>query len=249
MIRKTIFICLVLLVGWLTSYSQEESSYELSTVSDPVHLGIYANVGVPSAEFRNAVDNGTGLGAGFNFNVLASPYGTKKYSPVLLGIDFNYLYLGRDKVDATATAPPYKTNFNYYTVAAATRILLRKNEGITPFIDGILGMKIYHTKTKIDKDAFQTILADEQPEVVHSNSDTGLTYGVGLGIYKRKFDELGEGTTNRASFSLRAMYLWGDEIEYVKRGTLVVDPDLTVNYDTGHTNTNMFMIQLGLYIF
>jgi hypothetical protein len=251
MIRKTILICLILAGAGLTCLAQEGNSYELATVPDPVHLGIYASVGVPSTQFKSAIDNGTGLGAGLNFNVLASPYGRKKYSPVLLGIDFNYLYLGRDKAAETTTAPPYKTNYSYYTIAAATRILLRKNEGITPFIDGIVGMKIYHTKTKIDKDAFQTVLADEQPEVIHGNSDTGLAYGAGVGIYNRRFchNEQGAITTGRPSFSLRAMYLLGDEIEYVKRGTLVVETDGTVTYDTGHTNTNMFLIQLGVYIF
>lgn len=251
MTGKGILICLLVISGALSGFAQEESSYELSTIPDPVHLGIYANVGIPSAQFREASDSGTGLGGGFNVNALASPYGRKKYSPVLLGLDFNYLYLGRDKVDETPTAPPYKTNFNYYTISAATRVLLRKDEGITPFIDGLLGMKIYNTKTKIDKDALQTVLADEQPEVIHSNSDSGLTYGVGVGFYNRKYnrDEQGEITTGKASFSLRAMYLWGDEIDYVKRGTVVVGSDGTVTFDTGYTNTNMFVIQLGVYIF
>lgn len=250
MVNKWFFIGLFLVVA-RSAFAQEDDSYEFSDVPDPVHLGIYADVSIPSQQFKEAIDNGTGgVGAGFNFNVLASPYGRKKYSPVMLGVDFNYLHLGRDKVSESTTAPPYKTTYNYYTVCGATRLFLKKGEGIVPFVDGMLGLKIYNTKTKIDKDAFQTIINDEQPEVIHSKNDNGLTYGVGVGFYNRRYakDADGQTTMGKASFSLRVMYLWGDEIEYVKRGSVVIDNG-TVTYDKGYTTTNMFVVQLGLYVF
>jgi hypothetical protein len=241
---RTIFVIFVLVTGIISVHAQENTN--------PVHFAGYANVTIPSADFKKAIDNDTGgVGVGFGFNVLANPYGKKRSSPVLLGIDFNYLTFGRDKIEASGNVPPYKTSYNYYTIGGIGRYIIPKSRGFTPFIDAMLGMKIYNTRTKIDKDALQTVIDKQQEEVINSNNDTGLTYGVGVGFFNRKFktNESGEAlTTNNASFSLRLMYLWGDEIGYVKRGTVVVENGF-VSYETGYTKTNMILIQLGFYVF
>jgi opacity protein-like surface antigen len=237
-------LTVVVVCGTISAIAQQ--------TTNPVHFAGYANVSVPSSDFKKAVDNDTGgVGAGFGFNVLANPYGKKKSSPVLIGIDFNYLTFGRDKIEANGNVPPYKTSYNYYTIAGIGRYIIPNASGFTPFIDGMLGMKIYNTRTKIDKDAFQTVINKDQEEVINSKNDTGLTYGVGVGFFNRKLktNESGDGvTTNNVSFSLRLMYLWGDEISYVKRGTVVIDNGF-VTYDTGYTKTNMILIQLGFYVF
>ncbi len=204
-------------------------------------------IAIPSEEFKKAVDNPIeGLGVGLGSNVLFNPKGKKGYSPVFFGADFTYVTFGRDKQLAATNAPPYKTTFNYYSINGIARVFLTDKEyGFTPFIDGMLGMKIYNTRTKIDKNLVDIILNDDQAEVIHTTNDTGLGYGLGIGFYNRKFKDEGEG---KGSFTLRVLYLWGDKIRYVVRGSMQVDNG-AVTYETNYSNTNMIMIQFGINVF
>jgi hypothetical protein len=232
--KNTLLLILVVLA--FTIYAQETAQI---SVSLPLAF--------PTKDFKEAVDNDIeGVGVGIASNVLFNPKGKNGYSPVFFGVDFSYVTFGRDKQPSTSDTPPYKTTFNYYTINGIARIFLtNKTEGFTPFVDGMLGLKIYNTRTKIDKDLLDTVFDEDQPEVIHTTNDTGLGYGVGIGFYNRKAHGEGEG---KGSFTLRVLYLWGDKVEYVKRGSLVIDNGF-VNYDTGFTNTNMFMVQLGFMVF
>jgi hypothetical protein len=235
MIRRLIPI--VIFLQALKTYAQPEKSM----------FSFSAIVAVPTAEFNDAVNNeSNGMGVGFNTNLLFNPKSKNAYSPVFFGGDFSYISFGRDKQPASGNLPAYKTTFNYYSINGIARLFLTdKTEGFTPFVDGMLGMKIYNTRTKIDKDLLNTVLNDDQPEVIHTTNDTGLDYGVGVGFYKRKFREAGEG---KGSLTLRVAYLWGDKIQYVKRGSLKVDAG-TIDYETSYANTSMFLIQLGFNLF
>lgn len=234
---KTLSTFLFLLLSGLAC-AQEFESYQVS---------LFGNIGIPSAELKEAVDNpigGTAVGLGFN--ALFNPKGKKSYSPVFVGADFSYVTFGRDKQPATSTSPPYKTSFNYYGISGLTRLFLSSRpEGFVPFIDGQLGAQIFNTRTKIDKNVVNLILNDDQPEVINTTNDAGLNYGVGIGFYSRK--TVNENGGYDPSFTLRVLYHWGDRTNYVKRGSLEVDNG-TVTYESGYTRTNMIMIQLGVLL-
>lgn len=232
---KKIFILPVLFCISLTVAAQES-----------IMFSVYGNIALPTPEFKKAVDNSAGgMGVGFGTNFLVNPKGKKGYSPVFFGVDFSYLTFGRDKQPSINNAPPYKTSFNHYSISGITRLVLTdKALGFTPFIDGMIGAKIFNTRTKIDKNFLGTLF-NEEDEVIHTTNDTGLGYGLGLGFFTRhQKDEEGNGT---GSFSLRLMYLWGDKTQYVKRGSLTVDNG-SVSYETGYTKTNMILLQFGILL-
>lgn len=227
------------------------SQYGFSQTNS-LHIGLSGNVAIPSAELKKAVDNPIGgTGAGFNINMVANPFGKKRESPVFVGVDFSYLTFGRDKIDGTNTAPPYKSTFNYYAVNGLLRLVpLKKDQGLTPFVDGMIGAKFFNTTTKIDKNAFDILLNDDQPEVINSTTDAGLGYSLGVGFFNKKSSGAdGEtSSTHLGSLSLRVLYLWGDNTTYVKRGSVEVSNG-TVTLEQGRTRTDMVMIQLGLYLY
>jgi hypothetical protein len=217
------------------------------TLREPFTFSIYANLGFPSSEFKDAVNNTIGgMGLGFGANTLFNLNGKKQSpSPVAMGVDMDYFFFGKDKIDGSSTAPPYKTSFNLWNWSAITRLTLSKRStGFVPFVDGSLGVKIFNVKTKIDKDALDYVLGDTEEDIIGIKNYTGLGYGAGFGFFTRKPKDYG----NEASFSLRLMYLWGDEIEYIKRGTLEVDGSGNLTFETGFTNTNMILVQLGVTI-
>ena len=223
----------------------------LAQDADQFQLNLYGNITIPSAEFKEAADNSIGgIGVGVGGNVLINPMGKRRHSFVFPGIDFSYLTFGRDKIASTKNSPPYKTTFNYYSVSGQIRVFLTGDrEGIAPFIDGMVGLKVINTRTKIDKNALDYVFGDDQPEVIHSQNDAGLGNGAGLGVYWRRYNVSESGERHKkVSFTLRAMYLWGDPTEYVKRGTVEVENG-HVTFEEGTTMTNMVLIQLGVCLF
>lgn len=216
----------------------------------PIHGGFYAGVAIPSGPFKNVIDNGKGgLGLGFDAHVLANPFGKRRWSPIYLGGGVQYYYFGRDKIEETSVAPPYKTSFNYYGVNGMARLLPLKKDGFTFFVDGMLGLKIVNAKTKVDKSAFETILDEAQPEVINNATDTGLSFGTGIGFFTKRYDIDEDGNfMPKVSFSVRVAYVWGDKMTHVKRGSLQVDSGF-VSYDQGYSSTSMIQIQIGAYIF
>ena len=143
-----------------------------------------------------------------------------------------------------------KTTEQYRALAATFERIgdAEKTEWLPYYYSALALLTPAWTDTKIDKDAWQTVINKEQPEVIATNNDSGLTYGAGVGFFVRK--DSNNAKSANGSFSLRALYLWGDEIGYVKRGSVVVDPTTgTVNFEKGYSKTSVFLIQLGIYIF
>ncbi|MCK6618385.1 MAG: hypothetical protein L6Q51_12160 [Cyclobacteriaceae bacterium] len=219
-----------------------------AVAQETAQIALQLNTAIPDKEFKQAVDNSIGGAAvGMGANILLNPKGKKGYSPVFFGAEFSYMTFGRDKIEATNDAPPFKTTFNYYALNGISRVFLSKKEsGFVPFIDGTLGLKIFNTRTKVDKNVSHIILDDNQPVVINTTNDNGLGYGVGIGFYNRKPMESEDDT--RASFTMRVMYLWGDPTSYVKRGSVRVDNGF-VSFEEGSTKTNMIMVQLGIMLY
>jgi len=230
---KKLFLTAFLITANFFGVAQDHETYQVS---------LFAHAGTPLGELKELVGS-SAIGCGFN--ALFNPKGKKSYSPVFVGFDFSYSTFGRDKQPSTSTAPPYKTSFNDYTTSGAIRLFLSQREvGFTPFIDGQLGVKIFNTRTKIDKNLWHTVFNDDQPEVINTTNDAGLGYGIGAGFYTRK--ALNENGNRDVSFTLRTLYIWGDKTSYVKRGSVGVDSDGFVTFETAYSNTNMILVQLGI---
>lgn len=229
------FLIMGLLALVIEAGAQQADSSKFSYVN----FYFSPQLAIPNKELREVTQNNLGnLGYGLTTGLVLSPLLENKPSPVLLGLDFGYIKYGQEKQSATSTSPPLKTTHNIFTWNAIGRLRPRFEHGsVTPFIDGLLGLKLYNTKTKIDKNVIDFIFNDDQPEVINNVKDTGLNYGLGAGLYTNK---------NGAGFTLRVLYLWGDEVNYVVRNSVVVDSNGYVTYQTGRANTSMVLIQLGV---
>ncbi|MFM8348579.1 MAG: hypothetical protein ACKOAR_11115 [Bacteroidota bacterium] len=174
---------------------------------------------------------GYGLDAGMVFN----PGKDKKPSAIHLGIDFGYSIYGIEKTGA------FKTSFQVYTIGALARLKpLRISGKITPFVDGLVGARIYNARTKVDKNLLDIALNTDAPEVISSISDTGLCQELGIGF-----------TTNPSpkkavpGFTLRVLYQWNGSARYVVANSITIDPNGIVSYQRGRANLSMFAIQAG----
>lgn len=221
-------------------------NFSYSQSSNKSQVGLYGIVGLPMGEFRESVNNsfgGTGWGAGMNF--FLNPKKGGIYSPVFIGAVVNYMNLGTDKSPESRFLPQLKTTFNYYNVGPVIRVfLVEKEEGIIPFLDGFIGMKVLSADTKVDNSLLDTVLDQEDIESLLWKSYEGLGYGVGFGFYNRKFNDQAE--NKQASFYLRLMYQYGDKINYVKRGSITVNNEGIITYQTDRTQTGILSLHIGL---
>ncbi len=239
------YLCVVGLII-ITSSAYAQDAETASPHFDAVFFYAAGQAGIPMGDLKKAIYNDLGnMGGGLSLGLLFNPYGNKRSTPVHVGLDFGYLTYGVDKIPASGTNPPLKTSFNVYTIGPAARILLSHRNGFTPFIDGSIGAKIFNTRTKVDKDITHIILNTNQPEVINTTNDTSLGYSVGIGFFNHK-EATGSMT---GSFTLRVMYLWGNEARYVLRDSITVDANANVQFKTGYTRTDMILVQLGLVIF
>jgi hypothetical protein len=231
--KPAIFIAL-LLIG---ANAQAQDTVRFSTI----HFFGGVQTAIPSSEFREVINNSFGnLGYGLNLGFVLSPLGEKKPSPVLLGADFGYFTYGNEKQKGTSTSPPLKTTHNVFTWNAMARLKPTHHKGsIIPFADGLIGLKLFNSKTKIDKNVTDIIFNTDKREVINNVKDTGLNYGLGLGFYTNPKKNTNPG------FQLRVLYLWGDEVKYVVRNSVAVDQNGFVTFSTNRANTSMIIVQLN----
>ncbi|TDQ18482.1 hypothetical protein DFQ04_0284 [Algoriphagus boseongensis] len=214
---------------------------------ESIQIGLQGTVGIPVGEFKNAIDNSLGdLGFGGGFHFLLNPK-KEGYSPLLLGLDFNYLNLGTEKTPESQFLPKLKTTFNYFTLGPLFRLALTdKQTGMIPFVDALIGMKIMNTKTRVDNDLVDTLLDQEYLESLLSTNYEGLTYGVGIGFYHRakpkEANELG------GSLFVKLMYQYGDKTKYVIRNTIEVNPAGQITFEENRAQTSMITLQFGFLI-
>ncbi len=237
---KTKFLIVLLIASTILmrAYGQKYDSSKFS------YINFYFNtqVAIPSREFRQAIQNDLGnLGYGLATGIVISPLLENKPSPVLLGIDFSYFKYGQDKQSATATSPPLKTTYNVFTWNGMARLRPMYHQGaLIPFIDGLLGLKLYNTKTKIDKNVIDFIFNNNQPEVINNVKNTSLNYGIGAGFYTNPKNQSNPGIT------LRVLYMWGNDVTYVVRNSVNVTASGDVTFQTDRASTSMVLIQLGI---
>jgi hypothetical protein len=232
------------LLPLLFAFSRIEAQTSDSIRTETLSFYFTGQVAVPSAEFQSIINNSiSNLGAGVSAGFVFSPLGKRQASPALLGIDFGYFNYGIDKTPASANRPPLKSTFNVFTWSGIIRVRPpNMNSRFVPFADGLIGVKILNTITKIHQDALATVLNSSQPEVLSRINNTGLNYGVGAGfaVYSKKIQGL--------AFTMRAIYMWGADIEYVVRGSVAIDSNGYITYKTSTINTSLLSIQIGVQV-
>jgi hypothetical protein len=235
---KFLLAIALIILSRINSIAQESDTIKFD------YLSFYFNgqVAVPAKEFREAINNSVGdLGVGLAGGFLFSPFGQKKPSPILLGVDIGYTNYGVEKIGADSNNPALKITHNIYSFDAIGRLRHpnHHNKKVIPFIDGLLGLKLYNTRIKVDKNLIDVIFNTDDAEVLDNVNDTGLNFGLGAGFYThpKNFNGIG--------FTMRALYMWGDEVEYVVRNS-VKRSNGTLTYETAKANTSMLTIQLGI---
>jgi hypothetical protein len=191
----------------------------------------------PYHAFRRNYPSGHGLGGTFGFTVRPQ----SGYAPVELGAEVSYLPHGIEKhrIGSGSNAYFLKTTHSLIPLHALVRLKPRRLTAFNPYLDGLAGITIFNSRTKIKEDLF-TAFRDEDPIVVGKHNNTVLNYGLAAGIMF--------GGNNRKSFfaDLRFIYLESPLASYVKKGDVEVDQNGDASYRISRSETSMFLVQLKI---
>jgi hypothetical protein len=217
----------------------ENYSVENKTHKEPTPQGfLFFNLayGNPNAQYKKAMGNAAfGISTGFGVN----PFGERRESPVLLGLDYSYYTFGFDETTDPVTDVPYITGFNTSFAGVLARAFPVRTKNITLFADGVAGLRRVTIRTKENFDT-------EEPLVVNKQNDRSFGYGVGVGFIS-PLVAVEEGVP-LLGLTVRAMYWWGERSAYIKRDSLRVVDDV-VTFDSGFTAVNMLQIQVGIIFY
>lgn len=202
---------------------------------------LLGGVATPGQSFQRVYNNHMGgLGLSGNIGFVVNPLAlgrNKAYSPIWLGIDLGWNYLGRDKY--TYNDQPYlKTEFWTGNYGLLVRIDPTIGRRFRPFADGFAGWGRYWANTKWDKNFGQSLVDDNQ-YLAGKYHDDNFTTGVGAGFVLAGKDK------DEPSFTFRAMYYFNGEYLAVLRNTITVSGNYLV-YQATKVNANMLVLQCGI---
>lgn len=238
MYLKNLIVTVIIFLGIsVTAYSQEFQA-ELDF-----------GVGIPQGEFKDQADH-----VGGGLNILAGYRFAN--SPVMLGLEFGFMNFGTDTREEalSSTIPDLRVEVeNSYNLAHGD-ILLRliaPPATLRPYVDGLVGFNYFFTETVIrDRDGF----FDEDKLSDTNYEDTAFSYGFGAGLQFRLWQKKGwdGGLTedmepSSVYLNLRTRYMFGNEAEYLQKGSIEVD-DGRVTYDVTQSETNLLHVKIGVVV-
>lgn len=236
---------------WIGSYAQQVDSDNytiekpVTTISGYFYLGL--GTGLPNTQLQQNLKSDYGdITLGFSSGFGLNPFGRKRASPLLFGIDFAVHTFGRDKTTDPITDIRYKTAYNKYFVGPAARLYLPIKGKLAVFAEGLAGAHIMSSRIKVDL----TIFDDNEDEIlIDSENDTSLGYGFGLGLHSRKQNSGEVGLPQaHASFFVKLNYLAGDRSRHIERDSVQIIDDV-LTYRTMYSNTGQIQLTLGLILY
>ena len=190
---------------------------------------------IPRGELRQNIDN-NGYGAGGQFLVRL------KNSPFLVGGDVGFANYGteRRRESISDTIPELElevstTNNIFWTHAV---IRAQPSSGkVRPYLDGLVGLKHFYTRTSINSD-----FSDETIAASTNKRDTAFSYGVGGGV---QIHLANLSPRSQIVLDTKLRYLRGGEAEYLRKGSIIRDGG-DISFDLLRSRTDVLSFQVGV---
>lgn len=216
-------------------------------------LGLNFHIVSPQGAFRENLDR---LGWGLNF---AGAYRFRN-SPFGLGAEFAFHNYGVDeRTEAISpTIPDLKVrvenSYNQLAMLLVGRAEPLPPGPIRPYLEALWGTNYFFTETSIHN----RFSSGDDPIASDTNfDDWAMTWGGGAGIQikihettSEVFGGMGEEmrtVPTHVYLNLGVRYLYGNEAEYLKKGSVRVSNG-TVTYETQRSKTDMMVFQVGVVV-
>lgn len=192
-------------------------------------------IGVPQGEFGDKLDR-TGFGLSGMAGYLIP------FTPVMLGIDANFLTFGTDRrrVPISTTIPDVtvsvENSYNMANFSFFTR-LTGRDYRFRPYVDGLIGFNYLYTDSTIrDRRTQEEVVSDTNFD------DFAFAYGVGAGIRVLVWE--GGEPAARVYFNINGRYMRGGNAEYVRPGSINTTGG-TLTFDVLESRTDILNFNIG----
>ncbi|TXK37030.1 hypothetical protein FVR03_16260 [Pontibacter qinzhouensis] len=217
----------------IESYGQEEEP--LQSVGT-AYLG--ASYAIPLGGYRQAYPQANALGG--TFGLLLNP---RSYpSPLEVGVQVSYLSQGIDKNRSSFSNvyPIIKTSHSLVPLHLVARVKPQKPMRFKPYIDGLVGITIFNTRSKLKEDIFDFMRDDHEAIVLGKYRTTVFSCGIGAGML------LWESNSKNSFADIRVTYLQSPFTTYVRKRDVAVQQDGYPVYFFTRSETNMLQISLNI---
>lgn len=227
-------VALSTLIVWLAFSSAPALAQKLDIGGDFL-------MGLPQNAFRDNVrEKGFGFSGHIGYFI--------GDSPIMVGADIGYLNYGTEKhwEPLSETIPEVsvevRTTNNIFMLHGFARV--QQQEGsVRPYVEGLYGFKYLFTRTSIKDGWYNETIA-----AATNLSDLAGSWGVGTGVDIRLWEGQRRGGAYDISLNLSAKYLWGAKAEYLKKGSIISNPDGSISYLVLRSTTDMLQPQIGVRI-
>jgi hypothetical protein len=229
--------CGLLFLNYIFCLAAAAQTFVLPQASGTTFLGLsYAQ---PIGGFQKIYPGGNALGG--NFGLLVKPYRHARYLEV--GAQVGYLVDGIHKTMVNDSYGNYtlKTAHSYIPIHAVARLKPQKQMFLVPYLDGLMGIGIYNTRSKIKQDFFTFLRNNEEAIVLNKHNTSVFSYGLAAGL---QFGNRKNHSSLRGD--IRLVYLENPITTYVKNGNLFIGQDGYPSYKYSFSETSMLLLQLNL---
>ncbi len=203
----------------------------------------------PQKEFRHELDRVFGISGGY-----ARTFLTRSPVTLHLGLDAGYTTYGRDfqslpySPDFPGVTVDVQTNNNILEFGLAGKVSLSRGI-VRPYAQVKAGYAQFFTETKVIDPDF----ADPGDTTGISNlTDTSPYSAVGGGLLIPFYggpSEFDPETRFLMLLDLRFLWWWGSRVEYMKPGSITVDPQTNrISYSTLKTRTDRTTAHIGIVV-
>lgn len=198
----------------------------------PVTIGGGLEVAIPRGEFNDSWGQQM-LGLSANLTV------PMRRLPFDIGGDFSWARMGRETntvpvneefLDATTGTMEVVSNVHGYHALARLKPF---NGKVSPYVEGLIGLRHFSTTTSISVDGMDQDLMHQRDA---SNFVFSRGWAVGLQVMPTQIFYI-EG---------RVESLTGGQVTYVDPSTISISPSGDVNYGTKRSGTNVINVHLGI---
>lgn len=206
-------------------YLEDKSSAYISILNTNA-LGRYRNL----LNQTQTQTSNIGIAVGY----LLNPYKGKRPSPVFYGLEFGYHSGGTDGVVAKVDGD-FASKYNNYWLNGVVRYRpLLGSTRLNPYFDGFFGGKLISTN-------IIEYLSNEETQSLDSFNKLVPNYGLGIGTGIKL-----TGSLKNAYLDIGLYYQQTDPTKIVKRNSVVINQNFTVDYQKITSNSNQFIIKIGL---
>lgn len=199
----------------------------------------------PQGEFKDQISAGAGVSGGYT-------YGFPGEFPAAfrIGADAGFIMYGNEvrHEPFSSTIPDVvvevETSNNILQFGGVARLEARQG-ALRPYFEARAGFSYFYTETRI-----RDLDWDDDEDIASSkNFDDLTTYrSVGAGVLIPVYEGMDpSGNVFSLSVDLRFTYLWGEEADYLKEGSIGRSGDAVV-YDVIHSRTDMTIVHAGISV-